>query len=189
MTPSPADLLQALAGTSGLRTTRPDPAGSAAPGESGAFGRLLSLARSARGGSTQPVSVAPDLALDLRPEQMTRLSDAADRAEDAGAETALVALDGMLLKLDVPGRSVEQRIRTMSGDVIDGIDAFVDASRPGADGASPLIGNDAAATGAGGGVGTLIGLAGTAAGLNPSLVRSLATLTGDGQAQRRAESA
>lgn len=180
MSVDPVELLRALGGAAPSGATTPT---RVADRTQGAFDRLLGLAAGGGIGSgvSQPVTVAPDLGLELSAEQMQRLGEAADRAEASGAKTALVALDGVLVKLDVAERSVTQRVETMSGDVIAGIDAFVDARTPGS-GPSGLgaVGSGPESTSP---VGVLLGLLGSAAGLNPTMARAIG-LGGDGTQER-----
>ncbi len=109
------------------------------------FGDLLGRERAR-------VRLAPGLDLELSDDQMRRLSEAADRARQAGARTALVMMDGMALRLDVQSRTVTARESVSTGDVLTGIDAVVDASDP-----------------AGGPIASLLSGA-----VHPSIVRALA---------------
>ncbi len=103
-------------------------------GEAGgvSFGDLLERERSA-------VRIAPGLDLELSEDQMRRLAEAADRAQRAGARSALVMIDGMALRLDVQNRTVTARESVAAGDVLTGIDALVDASDPAGDPVASLL--------------------------------------------------
>jgi len=174
------DLLSALGGAAPGGAATPQRVADRHPG---AFDRLLGLASGGGIGSvgSVPVDVAPDLGLELTPEQMRRLGDAADRAEASGAKAALVVLDGAVVKLDVEDRMVTQRVETMSGDVIAGIDALVDARAPGSGPSGPgVLGSGLPSASP---VGALLGLLGSAAGLNPTMARALG-LGGDGTHER-----
>ncbi len=99
---------------------------------SASFGDLLERERSA-------VRIAPGLDLELSDDQMRRLAEAADRAQRAGARSALVMIDGLALRLDVQSRTVTARESVAAGDVLTGIDALVDASDPAGDPVASLL--------------------------------------------------
>src|SRR5689334_705012 len=111
MTTTATDLLRQLG--SGVRPVAPaasPPAGATAlkPGqvESAGFADLLAAAK---GGNVQTglnISIAPNANVTLTPEQLARLSSAADRAQAAGLHDALVLIDGQALKLDVFTRTI-----------------------------------------------------------------------------------
>ena len=98
------DLLRHLASgiIPGSSTTSSQPA---QPGAAD-FAKLLAQAKDGQLASNQPVSVSPRSKLNLSPDQMQRLSVAADRAQAAGLHTAMVMLDGKPLLMDVQSRQV-----------------------------------------------------------------------------------
>ncbi|MBX3363570.1 MAG: hypothetical protein KF866_02285 [Phycisphaeraceae bacterium] len=93
------------------------------------FEQLLEQARKGHGRTGAGVDIDPGLGLSLDEAQMQRLAEAADRATAAGAKTAVVHLDGMLLTLDVASRRVVGQVRPHLGDVLTGVDAFVEAGK------------------------------------------------------------
>ncbi len=103
------------------------------------------------------ITLEPGLDLDLTDEQMRRLSEAADRAHQAGAQSALVMIDGKALRLDVQHRRITGEASMQHGDVLMGIDAVVQASEPGVSGA-----------------GGLLSAGGSALGIHPEILRALA---------------
>jgi hypothetical protein len=109
--------------------------------EAGNFQALLRRAEAGDVASGREVSVARDAALNLAPEQIARLSVAADRAEAAGAHHALVLIDGQALRLDVDRRQITGKADLGSGLVLTDIDAVV--SVPGA--AASAAGGEAGA--------------------------------------------
>ncbi len=104
-------------------------------GSSGFSGKLEGqsfadlLANEARGkiSSARPVAVRPESGVKLTPDQMSRLGVAIDRAEAAGAQHALVMMDGMALKVDVGVRQVVEQVDLKSATVTPGIDAVIHA--------------------------------------------------------------
>ncbi len=102
-----------------------------APVAGAQFEQLLARAQRGELRTGEGVQVEPGLGISLSDEQSARLAEAADRAAAAGARTAIVQLDGMLLKLDVASRRVTGEFRPQSGEVLTGVDAFVDASAAG----------------------------------------------------------
>jgi hypothetical protein len=119
-----ADLLKALGGS-----VRPAGVPGGAP-ISQAFSRvgfatMLEQARAGQISSGVPVSVLPSAGVELTPSQMQRLAIAADQAEAQGAARAVVAIDGMLLHLDVGVRSITGRIDAETSGVLAGVDAVV----------------------------------------------------------------
>lgn len=121
-----ASLLRALGGPAHGR----DANAASAVGADGAFSRLLGAAQRGQVSTGRPVELAPGLAIELSDGQMSRLREAADRAAAAGAQQALVLMDGRLLKLDVAARRVTQEVQLEHGDVVGRIDAFINASAP-----------------------------------------------------------
>lgn len=123
----PAALLARL--TSGV--TSPERAGvePVRPSD-GVFSGLLERARGGQLSSGRGVEIAPDVLAEFSPDQMQRLADAADRAQAAGAEQALVQIDGVLVRMDVASRTITAEVDPQHGDVLTGFDAFVEASDP-----------------------------------------------------------
>src|SRR5688572_29762289 len=76
------------------------------PVESAGFAELLAKAKSGAIHSGLPVEIDAGAGVALTGEQAARLERAADRAEAAGIQRALVFLDGMALVLDVKTRTV-----------------------------------------------------------------------------------
>lgn len=95
------------------------------------FQAILAGARSGQARSNRPVEVSERLGINLSDEQAQRLSAAADRAQSAGAATALVLLDGLALRLDVAARRVDERLDNAER-LRGGFDAIVSAPAPGA---------------------------------------------------------
>jgi hypothetical protein len=89
------------------------------------FDQLLQQAQTGQIQSGIPIRVARQAGLDLSPSQLTRLADAADRAEAAGASRALVMIDGMVLMMDVPQRTITGQADLSSTKVLNGVDAVV----------------------------------------------------------------
>lgn len=146
----------------GLSPARPD---SGEPGQLGPqslrFDQLLDRAREGSLSSGRGVTMAPGVEVDLSDDQLSRVADAADRAQAAGAKRALVRLDNRLIELDVDSRTIVGEVDTQHGDVLTGIDALVDAGAT-----EPDAG------------GTSAGLAGLLehTGINPSLLKVLARI-------------
>ncbi len=120
-----AELLQQLA--SGVR---PEGAGGArvAPGIDGrSFASLLSDVRAGKISSGRPVTVGPNVGVELRADQLERLARVADAGEAAGATRLGVAIDGRVVALDILTRTVEGE--AAPGEVLTGIDGFVTAPK------------------------------------------------------------
>jgi hypothetical protein len=121
MTTDPIQLLRSLAlGSRALPQSQP------AQGTSGAdFAELLRQAQSGELSSKLPVSVDPDVNVELSDEQLAKLSLAADKAEAAGLRTALVVADGQRLILDVQQRRITGVAEDPSG-IVSGVDGVID---------------------------------------------------------------
>jgi hypothetical protein len=89
------------------------------------FDQLLQQAQGGGISSGIPVRVAREANLNLSSSQLARLSDAADRAEAAGASRALVMMDGMVLNMDVGLRTITGQADLSSTKVLNGVDAVV----------------------------------------------------------------
>lgn len=121
----PAILLQQLA--SGLQAK--DPTTTTAAND-GVFTVLLDRARSGQLSSGRSIELDPSVATQFSSDQLQRLAEAADRAEAAGAKAALVRIDGSLLRMDVENRRIDSEVDPQHGDVLTGIDAFIEATAP-----------------------------------------------------------
>jgi hypothetical protein len=91
------------------------------------------LAKAAKGelASNEKVTPGPRLSnSSLTPDQLTRLSAAADKAEAAGISQALVLIDGQSYVLDVAHRQITQRVDP-SQSAVSGIDGVIAAPSPG----------------------------------------------------------
>ncbi len=106
-------------------------------GDGAEFRSLLERAQGGEVSSGLPVTIAPGAGVTLTQAQLTRLADAADRAEAQGASRALVLIDGMALRLDVGVREVTGAAEIKADTVLTGIDAVISVG-PG--GESPAAG-------------------------------------------------
>ncbi|MCL4741890.1 MAG: hypothetical protein KJZ54_06755 [Phycisphaerales bacterium] len=98
----------------------------------GEFAALLARAQAGEVRTGLEVTVARGAGVQLSPEQLERLADAADRAHAEGASRALVLIDGLALELDVLGRTITGAVDLGSEGVLTGIDAVVRVGAPGA---------------------------------------------------------
>jgi hypothetical protein len=123
------DLLRQLG--SGVRPVSPPlgtPMGPAAqPGqlESAGFADLLAAAKSGGVQTGLNISIAPGAGVTLTPEQLARLSAAADRAQAQGVHEAMVMIDGQALKLDVFTRTITGKADLENGNVLSGFDGLM----------------------------------------------------------------
>jgi len=138
MTIDPGQLLKALG--AGLAPAGVGAPTAAQPTDGPSFDSLLQQAQGGSLSSGIPVRVMRQAGLSLSPSQLARLSDAADRAEAAGANRALVMMDGMALTMDVPTRTITGQADTSATKVLNGVDAVVTV----ANGAGDLPGQVAA---------------------------------------------
>lgn len=95
------------------------------------FGSLLESARATAPASGRSVEAGRNSGIELSTEEADAVNAAADRAEAAGAQRALVVVGDRALEVDVPGRQITSEIDLMSGDPITGIDTVVRAPLPG----------------------------------------------------------
>jgi hypothetical protein len=124
MSIDPLQLLKSLG--SGVRLNSPGSAAQAPQDANAAsFDQLLQNAQAGAVSSGLPIRVASQAGVSLSPSQLARLSDAADRAEAAGASRALVTIDGMVLTMDVPLRTITGQADLSSTKVLTGVDAVV----------------------------------------------------------------
>lgn len=70
------------------------------------FAELLAKAGEGQIISGLPVTIAKGAGVELNVEQLMRVGAAADRAQAAGADRAVVLIDGSALKLDVATRTI-----------------------------------------------------------------------------------
>jgi len=112
------------------------PSPGASPGASD-FSSMLGKARAGELSTGLPVTIARNANIDLSDDQLSRLAQAADRAESAGARRALVLMDGRALEIDIATRQVGREHPQADSRVITGIDAMIDlgghAGTPGAE--------------------------------------------------------
>lgn len=87
------------------------------------FASLLSAARNGQVTSDRPVEEGPGVEGQLSADQLSRIAVAADHAESAGMDSALVLIDGKAVKLDVFTREVTGVMdpRTAAITDIDGV--------------------------------------------------------------------
>ncbi len=164
---SVSPLLQELAGVAADGVGK-GPAGDALAALGGEFQAMLRANELGGGrlgampslGSGLGVSLDAGLDLDLTDEQMRRIAEAADRAQAAGAASALVMIDGKALRLDVQARRITGEASLLHGDVLTGIDAVVQASDP-------------ASTSTQSGLGGLLRAGGSALGIHPDVLRAI----------------
>lgn len=175
------DLMKLLA--SGTRRVGPAnaPGGSGAtPGSPGLaagevdFSSLLDQARRGDLRTGLPVTVAHGLNLTLTDNQLARLSAAADQAEAAGANRALVLMDGTAFTLDVGVRQVTGTADVQSGKAVAGVDAVIQVPSPAGASGGGAAGSGMAQGGTSPGIGLVPGSdAGVTSKLNTSLLRAL----------------
>lgn len=127
MSPIPIALASLLGGALGKR-----PAPAADPLESGDFEALLERASRGELRTGLDVSIDPDAGVELSDEQLGRLGAAVDRAQAAGALTAVVVLDGRALRVDVTERRVVGELAG-GGEPLTGADTVVVAPGEGED--------------------------------------------------------
>ena len=123
MSVDPASLLRALG--SGVRPAAPDAASTARHAEGLSFQQMLDDAASGGISSGLPVRVSRNVGVDLSPAQLSRIARAADRAEAAGAQRAVVLIDGQALEMDVGLRTITGKADLHSTSVLSGVDAVV----------------------------------------------------------------
>ncbi|MEL6497483.1 MAG: hypothetical protein AAF937_00240 [Planctomycetota bacterium] len=79
------------------------------------FADVLGQTRSANQSSGLPVNVAAGVDVELSADQMQRLAQAADRAGEQGAQSAVVMIDGRALELDVTLREITGEVNPDQG--------------------------------------------------------------------------
>jgi hypothetical protein len=134
MTTQATEMLRALGGNM-LRGS------GATLGQSGSldFAQLLEQARAGEIASGVAVRVAQGANVELSSEQLSRLGAAADLAEAHGAARAAFVIDGKLIAMDVPTRTVTGTIDATATGVVNGIDALVTVAAKDAKGAAGLV--------------------------------------------------
>ncbi len=127
---SALDLLRSLGGNGAASRLRPgggqDPLSTEELARTGSFSELLARARAGGISSGSPVTISAKAGIELSPQQLQRLSVAADMAQAAGATRVLTRIDGRTLTLDVGTRQVTGEVSTSPGQVVTGIDAVMD---------------------------------------------------------------
>ena len=127
---STTDLLRMLGGSGTAARVRPSgvtpPPNASELTRTGSFAQLLAAARKGELGGGNPVTVRPEAGVELSPDQLQRLTVAADMAQTAGATRALVRIDGKTLLMDVGARSITASISPAPGEVVTGIDSVID---------------------------------------------------------------
>lgn len=93
--------------------------------ENQSFDQLLSLVSDGTMRSGRPVTIDFEPAEEINDEQLERLSSAADLAESAGAQRALMLIDGRGIVLDVFGRRLVNEIAQPEQDQVVPLDAAV----------------------------------------------------------------
>jgi hypothetical protein len=134
-----ADMLRMLGSSGNAPALNPGSRAGKADIASAGFADLLKLAKDGEVSSGREVSIDPGLKIDLTPEQRTALSAAADRAEAAGLNKALVMIGGHGLVLDVASRTVTGSADLSNPSVLGQIDGVVNAGGKGAQAGAPLM--------------------------------------------------
>ncbi len=123
MTTSPAEMLRMLA--SGVRPDGASARAGNAPVEGQAFAELLAGVRAGKVTSGREVTVSGSAEISLTPEQLQRLSVAADAAEARGVARLLAVVDDKAVVLDVASRTIEAQVAWPSDALQTDIDAVV----------------------------------------------------------------
>ena len=89
------------------------------------FAGLLQKAREGKISSDRPVTISRSAEVNLTPDQLARVSIAADQAEAEGDIRALVLIDGKALKLDVSTREVTGATSLTGAGVLTNIDTVI----------------------------------------------------------------
>lgn len=123
MSTTAADLLRLLESTA---TPQVRPGNAGAPLAAGSdFASMLTKAQSGQLSSGRQVTLSPKANVSLTPDQLMRLSVAADQAEAQGATRALVFMDGMALHVNLTTRECSGQVDLSSGGVLTDVDAVV----------------------------------------------------------------
>ena len=129
MTPAAGALLRLLG--SGVSALAGGGRGRPAPVEGASFGELLGRVSDGSLRAGEPVRVDPGSGVELTPDQLRRVGEAASRLEASGASRGLVLIDGMALEYDVLTRTITGEADLGPNEPVANIDAVVRA--PGAD--------------------------------------------------------
>ncbi len=127
MTSNPLNMLKMLGRTGAGPTIAPGVPGGRPDITKAGFADLLKMARAGEMSSGREVSIDPGVKADLTSEQKTALASAADRAEAAGLNRALVIVNGQGFVLDVASRSVTATADLSNPSVLSQIDGVVNA--------------------------------------------------------------
>lgn len=103
------------------------------------FAELLAGKASGKLTSDRGVNIRADSGVQLNADQMARVANAMDKAEAAGAQHALVMIDGMALKVDVGVRQVVQQVDMKQSEVMTGIDTVIHAGDQTASAQKPFV--------------------------------------------------
>jgi len=135
-----SDLLRTLGSTilpPGIERRSGQTASGAVQGQS--FAELLAGKASGKLSSDRGVNIRPESGVQLNTDQMARVANAMDQAEAAGAQHALVMIDGMALKVDVGVRQVLSQVDMKQSAVMSGIDTVVQAGNHTASAQKPTM--------------------------------------------------
>ncbi|MBL8875331.1 MAG: hypothetical protein JNM86_05985 [Phycisphaerae bacterium] len=134
------DLLRTLSSTilpPGVERRTGQTAPAAVQGQS--FAELLAGKASGKLSSDRGVNIRAESGVQLNSDQMARVANAMDKAEAAGAQHALVMIDGMALKVDVGVRQVVEQIDMKQSAVMSGIDTVIHAGDQTASAQKPVM--------------------------------------------------
>ncbi len=95
------------------------------PIEGASFDELLGKARAGEIASGVPIRVTKESGVTLNDSQRARLAVAADKAEAEGVGRAVVLIDGQVLSLDVPTRTITGAVDPGKTQVQAGHDAVI----------------------------------------------------------------
>lgn len=99
--------------------------GTSKPIDGASFDELLNKARAGEISSGVPVRVTRESGVALSESQLARIAVAADKAEAEGAARAIVLIDGQVLSLDVPTRTITGAVDPSKTQVQAGHDAVI----------------------------------------------------------------
>lgn len=136
MTIDPVQLLKVLGGAGSAKSLQSS-AGSALSGQN--FESLLQQAQSGSLASGQRVKIAPGVELSLSHEQQSKLDSAADQAQLAGSQRALVLVGDKAYSLDVATRTITG-VAPQDRGLIGGFDTAISLNEAAASGFNPLAG-------------------------------------------------
>jgi hypothetical protein len=93
--------------------------------EAQSFDQLLAMAASGKIQSGRQIQLSFEPTKPLEPAQLERLADAADQAEGAGMNRALMVIDGRAFVLDVKSRMLTAEVSTGSAGLVQNIDGAI----------------------------------------------------------------